>query len=72
MVDILNLGTLLAQMVLALGAALVAGNGAAIWMDRTGRTPRKATGKFRRPRAWWLLVVGLLMTVWGGASLLAG
>ena len=72
MVDILNLGTLLAQMVLALGAALVFGNGAAIWMDRTGRTPKKATGEFRRPRAWWLFVVGLLMTLWGGASLLVG
>ncbi len=72
MVDIFNLGTLLAQMVLALGAALVAGNGAAIWMDRTGRTPTKATGEFRKPRAWWLLVVGLLMTLWGGASLLVG
>ncbi len=69
MVDILNLDTLLAQLVLALGAALVLGNGAAIYMNWRGKTPKKATGEFRAPRAWFLLAVGLVIAVWGLASL---
>ena len=71
MVDILNLNTLLAQLVLALGAGLVVGNGAAIWSDFKGRRPKHAQGEFRPARAWFLLAVGLLIGVWGLASLLA-
>ncbi len=69
MVDILDLDTLLAQLVLALGAALVLGNGAAIWMHWRGRAPRRAQGEFRATRAWFLLAVGVLIGVWGLASL---
>ncbi len=69
MVDILALDTLLAQLVLALGAALVLGNGAAIYMDWRGRAPKKATGDFRASRAWFLLAVGLLIGAWGLGSL---
>ena len=67
--DALGLDDLLAQFVLALGAAMVLGNGAAIWMHRTGRTPKKAEGEFRAVRAWWLLGVGAVILVWGIASL---
>ncbi len=69
MVDILDLDTLLAQLVLALGAALVLGNAAAIWVHWRGKTPRKAQGEFRAPRAWFLLSVGLVIGAWGLASL---
>ncbi len=70
MVDILNLDTLLAQLVAALGAALVVGNGAAIYVHWRGKTPKRAPGEFRAPRAWFLLAVGLVIGVWGLASLL--
>ena len=70
--DLLGLDDLLAQFVLALGAAMVLGNAAAIWMDRTGRRPAKAEGAFRASRAWWLLTVGVVIAAWGAISLLAG
>lgn len=71
-VDLLGLDTLLAQMILAVGAAMVLGNGFAIYQNKRGRTPEKAQGEFRAGRAWWLLGVGALITVWGVASLAAG
>ncbi len=70
--DALGLDDLLAQLVVALGAAMVLGNGAAIWMHRAGRTPKKAEGEFRAARAWWLFGVGTLILAWGLASLLGG
>ena len=70
MADILGLDTLLAQIVLALGGALVAGNGYALWMDRSGRKPKGEEGDLHRSRAWWLLAVGMVMAWWGLGSLL--
>lgn len=72
MVDILGLDSLLAQIVAALGAALVFGNGFALLMDRRGKKPKGEEGELKRPRAWFLLVVGLVMTYWGLASLITG
>jgi len=66
--DILGLDDLLAQLILAVGAAMVIGNGAAIWMHHRGRSPKAVQGEFRPVRAWWLLAVGLLIAVWGIAS----
>jgi hypothetical protein len=71
-VDILGLDTLLAQLILALGLAMVLGNGYAIYMNHRGRAPAKATGEFRAARAYWLLGVGALIALWGGISLAAG
>ncbi len=68
-VDVLGLNTLLAQLILAVGAAMVIGNGFAIYQHAKGRTPEKAGGEFRASRAWWLLTVGVLIAAWGGASL---
>lgn len=68
-VDILGLNDLLAQLILAVGAAMVLGNGFAIYQDRQGKTPEGAEGEFRRARAWWLLAVGALIAIWGVASL---
>ena len=72
MVDILGLDSLLAQIVAALGAALVLGNGYALYMDSRGRKPEGEEGELRRPRAWFLLAVGVIMTYWGLASLAIG
>ena len=68
-VDILGLNDLLAQLILAVGAAMVLGNGFAIYQASRGNAPKGAEGTFRAGRAWWLLGVGALITVWGIASL---
>jgi hypothetical protein len=69
--DIFDLDSLLAQLILGLGAALVVGNGYALLMARRGVKPKDAQGELRRGRAWFLLVVGVVIAVWGGTSLLA-
>jgi hypothetical protein len=69
-VDVLGLDTLLAQLILALGLAMVGGNGLAIFKSRRGEGPKGATGEFRAARAWWLLAVGLVLAAWGAASLI--
>ncbi len=68
-IDIFGLDRLLVLMLLAIGFALVAGNGFAILQARQGRKPKDEAGEFRPVRAWWLFGVGLVMTVWGLASL---
>jgi hypothetical protein len=70
--ELLGLDELLAQLILAVGAAMVLGNGFAIFQHRRGKRPQAEPGEFRTARAWWLLAVGLLITVWGLASLLTG
>lgn len=67
--DIFDLDRLLVLMLLAIGVALIAGNGFAIIQARRGKTPKGEEGDFRPGRAWWLLAVGTVMTVWGLASL---
>ena len=67
--ELLGLDDLLAQMILAVGAAMVLGNGFAIYQHQRGKHPKGESGKFRSSRAWWLLAVGLLITVWGIGSL---
>lgn len=69
--DIFNLNELLAQLILALGAALVLGNGYALVQARRGHRPKGLDGEIRTGRAWWLIVVGLVITVWGLGSLIA-
>ncbi len=70
--ELLGLDDLLAQLILAVGAAMVLGNGFAIFQHWRGRHPAQASGEFRSGRAWWLLSVGLLITLWGVASLVTG
>jgi hypothetical protein len=70
MADLLGLNTLVAQMILALGLALVAGNGWAAIQHERGRKPEAADGEFRGGRVTFLIVVGVLLAVWGAASLL--
>lgn len=67
--DIFDLDRLLVLMLLAIGLAMIAGNGFAIIQARRGKTPKGEEGDFRPGRAWWLLAVGVVMMVWGLASL---
>jgi hypothetical protein len=72
LIDILGLDTLFAELVTGLGLALLAGNVFAWWQHRRGRRPRGAQGEFRSGRVLFLLVIGVLMTAWGLASIIAG
>jgi len=67
--DLFDVESLFPQLVLALGAALVVGNGLALWQAQQGRRPPSAPGPLRRGRAWLLAGVGLLMTLWAIATL---
>jgi hypothetical protein len=69
--DILGLDSLVAEMITGLGLALIVGNLLAWRKHRSGQTPTGATGEYRPGRVRFLLVVGVLMTVWGLSSLLA-
>jgi len=70
--ELLGLDDLLSQFILAVGAALVLGNGFAIYQHKQGNVPEGAEGEFRGARAWWLLGVGVVIATWGLASLLTG
>lgn len=70
MIDILGIDTLFAEMVAGLGLALVVGNLLAWRKHRRGELPPGVQGEFRQGRVVFLLVIGVLMTAWGVASLL--
>jgi hypothetical protein len=70
--DIFDVDSLFAQLALALGAALVVGNGYALVMARRGVRPANAEGDLRRGRAWFLLAVGVVIAVWAAATMLIG
>lgn len=72
MPDIFDLNSLLAQLITALGLALVFGNGLAIIRSRQGRMPKGIDGEFRPARAWFLFSVGVVIGLWGIASLITG
>lgn len=67
--DILGLDTLLAQLMTAIGLAMVLGNGLAMWSHARGRAPKGVQGAFRPGRARFLLAVGIAIGVWGVSSL---
>ncbi len=71
MPEILDLDSLLAQMVLVLGVVLLAGNAYALFMDHRGVESKEEEGEIRRPRAWFLLALGALISCWGLFSLIA-
>ncbi len=65
----LGIDSLLAEMTLGLGLAIIAGNGFAIWKHRRGEAPADAAGPFRAGRVAFLSVIGALMAIWGGISI---
>lgn len=68
MTDILGLDDIFAELVLGLGLAILIGNGLALYKHRRGERPKGVEGEFRSGRVYFLMVVGLLMVVWGAAS----
>ena len=71
MAEILGLDTLVAQMILAIGLALVAGNSWAVLRHFQGRPPPGQRGAFRPRRAAFLILAGALMVIWSAVSLLS-
>ncbi len=69
MAEILGFDTLFAEMILGVGLALIAGNLFAWWKHRTGQRPADVEGEYRGGRVAFLSTVGLVMTIWGLASL---
>jgi hypothetical protein len=69
--DIFALDLLIKQLALALGLAMVLGNGYAIYKNRKGHKPKDEEGEFRPARVYWLLGVGTLIAIWGAVSLLS-
>lgn len=71
MLDFIGVDTLLAELILALGLAVVIGNGLAFYKASRGEKPADAdeAAEFRPARALFLIGAGLLMAAWGIASL---
>jgi hypothetical protein len=69
-VDLLDFENLLPQLILALGLALLIGNGLAWWKHRRGEAPKGIEeAQYRPGRVAFLSFVGLLLTVWGAVTL---
>ena len=69
-VDLFDVELLLPELIVALGLALLIGNGLAWWRHRQGRTPKGIEGaQFRPGRVAFLSVVGAVLTTWGLVSL---
>ena len=70
MADLLDINSLLAQLITAIGLAMVFGNGFAMWKHFKGEAPEGFAARYRPGRARWLLGVGVLISVWGLVSLI--
>jgi hypothetical protein len=70
-VDIFSVVGLMRELVLALGAALLVGNGAVVVRERR-RRPEDIRPKPNMRFVTLNIVLGALMTLWGVGSLIAG
>lgn len=73
MLDFIGVDTLLAELTVALGLAVVIGNGLAFYKARRGERPKgmEEEAEFRPSRAMFLIGAGVLMTAWGIASIVS-
>lgn len=70
--DLFDFENLLPQLILALGLALVIGNGLAWWKHRKGEAPAEVeNAQFRPGRVRFLILVGLVLVVWGLVTLIS-
>lgn len=71
MFEILGFDSLFAELIFAIGLALLLGNAFAYYQYRKGQRPDKieADAPFNAGRVVFLSVVGVLMTAWGGVSI---
>lgn len=68
--DLFDFENLLPELVLALGLALLIGNGLAWWKHRRGEAPEGVEDAQYRPgRVAFLSVVGAILAVWGAVTL---
>jgi len=68
--DIFDFDNLLPELILALGLALLIGNGFAWWKHRKGEAPDGVDeAQYRPGRVRFLSLVGLLLTIWGAVTL---
>jgi len=68
-VDLFDIETLFPQLVAALGFALIAGNGLALVQHYRGKLVVEGDGQIRKGRAWFLIGVGVILTIWGAVTL---
>ncbi len=70
--DIFDMQSLFPELVLGLGLALLLGNAFAWWKHRRGEAPAGVEeASYRRGRVIFLMLVGVVMTVWGAVTLFA-
>jgi hypothetical protein len=68
--DLFDFESLLPELILALGLALLIGNGLAWWKHRIGEAPKGvADARYRPGRVMFLSAVGVVLTVWGAVTL---
>ncbi len=69
--ELFDFENLLPELILAIGLALLIGNGLAWWKHRRGETPKGIEDAQYRPgRVAFLSVVGVVLTVWGAVTVL--